>query len=398
MLATKNITNKLILIFLVVLPWSGFLMKRIDMWHAQGQFAQIGILILFTCSFIFGNKKVIVKNIPLGALILWLGVQACYFQYQAMLVDRYNNAVSFLTFFNVLCMILFYWVCVQHLNREDIKTILKWFSCSVLLMLFYCSLQALNIDPFFKVLTNLPYPQAGPAVVGTIGNATHLAGFLGICLPLFFRKRFKDISVIVLIAVILLFFTNFTGSIAISGVIVALGSAGYYLFRINKRLLIALVCISTVIFTIAYISRSEYTFAFDSGGRIGYWKTYFNMSKDTFLFGKGLGSVNVVSQTHPDVPRNVRHLHNEYLQIHFEAGFIALMILLYALWEFFKLKIKKDRTSLVLRAMFFGFIVSCLFNFQGHLWVITTVAMFCYAGIYAIKNEELNYDSYQIRT
>ena len=367
-------------------------MMRIDMWHAQGQFAQMGILVLFCCSFLYGSRRILVKNIPLGSMVLWFGLMMVYFQYQAILISRYNNSGSFLTFFNFLCVVLFYWVCVQSLNREDIKTILKWFSYSVLVILFFCVLQAFEVSQFFKVFNNILHQQKHPAVVGTIGNNVHLSGYLGICLPLFFGRKLFNILSVILIWIIILFFTNFDGPIAISGVIVGLASSGFYLWKVNKKLLIVLALIGVLIFTmLSFIDKSPNLFSWS--GRQTIWSKYFNYSKDTFITGKGLGAVQVYAEKFDTNISKFRHLHNEYLQVLFEAGLIGLLILFWALWDFLRLKINEDKTSITLRAMFFGFMVSCFFNFQGHLWVITVLAMFCYASVYAISNEELLYDS-----
>ncbi|MBU2062702.1 MAG: hypothetical protein KKH44_12755, partial [Bacteroidetes bacterium] len=69
-------------------------------------------------------------------------------------------------------------------------------------------------------------------------------------------------------------------------------------------------------------------------------------------------------------------------------GIIGLVLIFNVIKEFFDFK-KEDNTVLILQAIVLGFLISCLFNFPAHLWLPSTYAMFAYASLNAIKNEEL---------
>lgn len=389
MIAIKNITSKLILVFIVFLPWSPFLMKRIDIWHAQGHFAQAGILVLFCCSLIFVPRRKLTRNIPLSLMLFWIGFNMITYQFQAIQMNRYNNGGSFLSFFNFLCLVLFYIVCVQHLNREDIYKILKWFSCSVFVMLVYCVLQEFRLDPFFRVINDLPYKAIKPAVVGIIGNPTHLSGYLGMCLPVFFGKKWFNYLSIILVWVILLFFTNFgneTATVAVSGIVVGICTTTYYLWKTNRKLLWKFLIVIAILVSIVVLKSERNLFNLE--GRDGYWSLYLKLSQAHPLKGTGLGAVNVIANQQTDRwLKMVRHLHNEYLHFYFELGLIGLMIILYSIIDFFRVKLKEDDTTIKLKSLFLGFLISCLFTFPAHLWVVSTLAFFAYAGIYALKGE-----------
>ena len=189
----------LFLIFLCGLPFSNFVFRKVDIWHAHGMWFQAGLLILFCWSFFEKSKHITVRNIPLGAFALWTGSVTSFYWYIGLLTHKIYATTVFFPFFNFLCFLLFYKLSIVYLTKKDIERILFGMSVSVSVVLFYCLLQVFNLDQFYIPLELTD----NDSLVGTIGNSHHLAVYLAICQPLFFRKGwFNYISLIVLWVVV----------------------------------------------------------------------------------------------------------------------------------------------------------------------------------------------------
>lgn len=381
----------LILGFLVLYPWAPILFQRVfpglNIWQQQQQFVQIGIVILFACSFIFKPNKVKVKNLPFAILIGYTGLRT-FENWRAITVTR---GIPFPCFYllNFLYLIIFYKLCVQYLNKDSIKLILKWLSYSVLGVVFLCTLEKFGLSQFIKELPGIHHPVKGKLfVTGVLGNPTLISAYLAMCLPLFFGKKAFNILSITLIWIILLFFTGQGRVISSTGIIVGMVVSGYYFYNVNKKAFFILLGCSLVGFLFIYGKIDKEILS--ATGRIPVWKKYFELSKDTFIFGKGLGSVQLLSATIGKFGSyRWNHLHNDFLEIGFKLGLAGLIAVFYCIFEYFKVKVKIDKNVLVLRAVFLGFLVSCLFLFPTYLWAFTPLVMFSYAGIFVIKNKEL---------
>lgn len=368
--------SNLILIFLCLLPFGSFFFKNVDLWHSQGHFVQMGILILFGYSFFEKSKYAQPLNKPLGAFILWSGLVTGYWWIKILSLTKAYPTKIFMPFFNILCLVLFYKLIVEYLDKNSIEKILKWFKYTVIALLFYCVLQFFGLDEFFSALGTTVNNRL---VIGIIGNPSHWGGFLAIVQPLFFSRNRQDIlSLVLLWGLILL-----TGSAIglVGGLLVILF---WVVFKKRKMLPITIGASLTFITTV-FLFNKHY---FSNSQRLGAWKQTFDLMKDKLITGLGLGTFGLKNNIQGG---HWQHIHNEYYQIVFELGLIGLVLILWCIYDYFK-TFNSIKTNLTIKisCMFFGFCLVSLVDFSAHLWVISTLAMFLFASIYAIKNSEEN--------
>lgn len=365
--------DKLFLILFCGLPFGHFIFKQPDLWHGQGHFFQVGLLIIFALSFFEKAKPVQTLNKPLGVFTLWAGLTTSYLWITTLTKTSQYPIKVLMTFFNVLCFLLFYKLVIEYLDKEKIKKILIWLRYTIIIVLFYCVLQYLKLDEFLKGLSS------HDELVGTIGNSSHLAGYLAIVQPIFFYKR-GIIPLILLWLVILL-----TGSA--SGVFVGFGVILFWLLLKKQYKYVIVTGVTGLV--ILLIMLHLFPRFLNPENRYGMWKAVFNIFKDKAITGFGLGSFGVMKiQLLPETSI-WRHTHNEFYQIAFETGIIGLGLVVWCIWEYFKegFKLIKSNTCLVLLTMFFGICLLSLFSFPLHLWQISAIGMLAYSGLFCIKSE-----------
>ena len=377
--------NYLILAFLTLLPWANFIFRDMNLWLAQGHFTQLSVLAMFACSFFIKPNCQKVKNIPLALLVFWVGAQTLHFS--AIAAKQNGYSLAMLSFFNFICLIIFYRMCVRYLNKEDVKRILKYVSFSVIGMLFFVVLQKYQLSQYTKEMPGTWHPDKSKVfIAGLIGHPTQLAAYLGMCLPLFYRKKLIYILAAVLSWIIIFFWTGMSYTISASGVVIGLLVTAYYLFKTNKKLLVALIILLSI--SAPFALKGSHRDFLSSSGRIAVWEKYFNESKDKFLTGRGLGIIRIMSRESKSRVR-MEHAHNEFIHYHFELGFIGLLAILFVIFEWFKLKIKESQTVIIIKSVFVGFLLNAMIIYPSHVWVVAGLAMFLYASLYVIKNEEL---------
>jgi len=376
----KNFINKermglLIGLLICILPWSNFFFRKVDLWHAQGHFFQMGLLALFALSFMVKPNYVQVLNKPLGIFILWVGlITGVRWMTIFEKVSQYPLKL-FLPFFNLLCFVLFYKLILEYIDEDRIKKIFKYLSYSVLLMLFYCVLQRLNLDEFFRNIDgSIPIDE----FVGTIGNQSHLGGYLAIIQPIFFSKSRLNILSLILLWSIIIF------SHSASGIIIGIAVVLFYLIM-NKKwqqsLLVAGLSVLGVIFALI----KDVNFSSLSGRNI-IWSDAFSMFRAHPITGYGLGYWGAQGiATGPNA--TWRHLHCEPYQYAIELGLIGLFLIIWLIWDYFKTfrTIKTDLTIKIV-SMFLGFCLLSLVSFPTHIWIVASIGMISYSFMYVIKN------------
>ncbi len=363
--------DKLIILFFCLIPFGSFFFTKLDVWHGSGQFVQVGILILFCYSF-FEKPKYSQVNKPLGAFLLWAGLSVSYWWVKVLLLTNNYPVKILLPFFNLLCLVLLYKLIVENLNKEGIDRIIKYFRYSLVLFLVYCGLQYFNLDEFLKSITGKD------EIVGTIGNQGHLAGYLAIVQPILFKKKLTHILPLILLWIFIIL-SNSASGIAV-GIAVILFSLFFYKKFSWFYSLVGCLFVAIPIVAI------KYPLFFADNQRFRIWGEAYNLIKDKAVTGYSLGYFSALK-----IPAvgggNFRHVHNEYLQVTLELGLVGLVLALWLIWDYFN-RFKRDinDTSIKLASIFFGFCVLSLFSFPGHLWVVSTFALFSYAGMY-VKNE-----------
>ena len=377
--------NNLFLILLVGLPFSHFLFNKFDIWSAQGLFFQLGILVIFGCSFFLKSKNRQVKNYPLGVFLLWSGLITIFYWMIYSLKLKQYPIMIFLPFFNLLCVVLFYKLAIEYLTEKDIEKILKGLSISVFVVLCYCLLQIFNLDQFYTAVYDkqgLPLGHIGDdALVGTIGNSTHLAGYLAICQPLFFKKNLFNI-----IALLILWFVIIMTKSA-SGLCVALAVLWFYLLLKKQYKWVLFITIICLIPTTLYWQRiPEFI---DPAGRLSIWNILLKIFKTRPITGWGLGMVRAMNIKEAG---NWSHAHNEYLQVAVELGIIGLGIALWGIVDYFRRfwKLRKNDLAIKMAGIFFGVCLLSLFLFPVHLWLMVSMFIFAYSCIYILEADNEN--------
>lgn len=362
----------LILTTLVGISAAPFLFQKLDIWHAQGLWVQLMIMVCFSWSFFEKPRKIGKRNVPLGLLHLWVGLFTWFMCYRSQLIGKYDIA-HFFPYFNFLCLMVFYHLIVSYLNRAQVEKILVYLKYVVLVTLFTCVLQIFGLGQFFQLL--FKHHSLNNIVTGFLGNGTHLSGFLASCIPLFLWKAKREDWLAVVLTLLVLFFTSTTkNDPAISGYVVGLAIFIYFFRSIWWVLLVP-------IGVTAYMSSPKF---FGFNGRIAIWKEYLELFKQVAVTGAGLGTVNQIFKK--TASPTARHLHMEFFHFTFELGVLGGILIINLIKEFFQIR-AKDRTETVLKAMVLGFLVSSCFNYPAHLWLPSTVALFCYASLFSLKNE-----------
>lgn len=353
-------------------------LEHFKMWHTQGMWVQIMIMIAFSWSFFEKPKYVQKMNIPLGLLHLWVGGTTAYICMRSQMAGVYNYWTLF-PYFNFLCLIILYTLITQYLTKSNVETILSWLRYVIIATLGICVLQYLGLSQFF-VLVEANHSYHNNIVTGFIGNGTHLSGFLAMCLPLFLWKQKREdwLAIILLLLVLCLCGTSIKEP-SISGFVIIL----FVFVFMSKRRVLASVIICSVGAVVAIIAYNYNPQIFGINGRISFWTSYLPIFKSKAIIGHGLGAVKLLS-TQPQFP-NAHHVHMEYFQYAIELGLIGLVLIFNVILDFIRKK-PVDRTDRVLKAIVYGFLLSCLFNFPSHLWLPSTIAIFMYAAFHIGEN------------
>jgi len=372
----------LILIYLLGLNIAPFLFSELDMWHAQGYWAQIGLAILFSWSF-FEKPKLPKRNIPLGVLHAWVALQTGWICFKGLKTGQYDTA-HFFPYFNFLCIIILYQIFTGYLDKKKVEKILIYLKYAVYATLAVSALQIFGMSQFFARITT--HHTHNNLVTGFIGNGTHLSGFLACCSPiLFFKVKRVDWLALVLMVLVLLHTGTTIGDPSISGFVI-LPILFMYFF---KKKWWAWVCLAICLTICLTLLPNIPPVFFKPQGRFALWSAYWPYFKQYAVSGTGLGAVNLINaqvyrpQIYGGGHMIVRQLHLEYYQIAFELGLIGLVLSLNLVYCFLKEKVFCEE-QLALKAMVIGFLFSCLFNFPAHLWMPSIYAIWAYAGFHAI--------------
>lgn len=372
----------LIIILLVGINAAPFLFPQLDIWHAQGIWTQVCILVLFSTTFLIQPKFKEPQNIPLGLLHLWVGLQTAFICFIAQTNHKYD-ITHFFPYFNFLCCVILYKIVVQYLNRQNIEFCLLFIRYSLIATLFISVFQYFGASQLFQVFGKVNNNMAS-GVVGFIGNGTHLSGFLAMMIPVFlyYGKR-EDWLCLILMGILLTITGTEVGNPAISGWVVG-GAILSYWSIVNKKISIyILLGISIIIGIIGY---KLYPNFFSYNGRIEVWSSYLPLIKSWFVTGAGLGTMNAIYLDSPNP--SMRHLHMEYIQFLLEIGIIGVILGINLIKDVWCTKIN-DNLAFHVKLIFIGFCLSACFNYPAHLWLSAVYAVFAYGAFMVIKRGEV---------
>ena len=356
-----------LILFFTLLPFGNFFFRGMDLWHGVGMYVQIGVLAIFSLSLFKYNK-------PLGLLTFWLGLLTSIIWYEVFQKTNNYAIKIFLPFFNFLTIVILYKLIVEYINTEYLEKIFRYLSYSLLIILFYCVLQYFNLDQFFK-----HYSVAGAKdqMVGTIGNQSHLAGFLALIIPFFFN----NIYALILIGLLI------TLCNSASGIIIGISIILFYLFHTHRQRFYGVLSGSIMCMIMGFIFFRNF-FSFE--GRLELWKRVYQVFTEKPITGQGLGTFSLMQIKLLPNETIWRHVHNELYQLALEAGLIGLFLAIWCIYDYFRtFTVFKTSLTIKLASIFFGFCILCLFSFPCHLWLISIIGLLSYAGVYIIKKESL---------
>ena len=377
------------LLFLV-LPLSIFIFPKLDLWVSAGLFFQLGIYGLFILSFLQRVGHPLPRNIPFYVLSIWLVLQTALVFHGSARQNFYNH-LNIYAFLNYLTFLLFYRATCESISGSDVKRILCYMAYGVTFVCLYSLVQALNLDEFMDPLAT-DYDRStwykADYLVGTLGNPSHLAGYLGICLPLFYIREGKRWFILGCLAWLIIALSGST-----SGLITGISSTAF--FAVFRRMKVFVpVIVGIAFFSVIFLFRGydfrnaviQYT---NLSGRIEVWKTVGDTWRKKPLLGHGLGYMRFMRLV-DKTKTTWSHAHNEYLQGLLELGLIGVGLVLWCLWDYFRVyfSMVKSNEAVCLASMMTGFLANSMFNFPMHLWIISSLGMASYSLIYVLKCEE----------
>lgn len=371
----------LILFLILALNASPFILKRFDLWRAEGIAARFCLLLIF-CYSIFAQKKYVEKNKELACLVFWIGFSTLL-AFCSSIKGFPFTGYHLSQLFNVISFVVLYKAIVDYCTDAQIWRIFIWLRYSIIFTLLLCALQKLGLSQFFNLLVK-DNPYINNLTTGILGNGTHLSGFLAMCSPLFFTKKREDILSLILLFILLFSSGQSIADPSISGFVILAVLLGVFTFRNCKKAFywfIGIGMLALIVF-LSIVDERVVSQFFCFNGRIEFWERYLPVIKKYFVTGIGLGTVFGISKV-IEIPG---HLHQEYIQILVELGVIGLVLVIWNIKSFFSIRAGGARFRYQL--IFLGFLLSGLFNYPMHLWLPATYACIAYACVVALRREE----------
>ena len=360
------------------LPLSALFIHIKDIWHSQGAVFQFGILLAYSYSFFALSKDYKIKNIPLALLTFWLGITTMIWWNMGIVIDSKYNFTLFMPFFNFLTMVIFYKLIIDYLEIKDLERIIKYFSYVIMVFLGYCVLQKFNLDQFHIPID--PAVDKRDLIVGTIGNPTHLAGYLSMLLPILYYYNSKLNTIGIFLAWLIIIMTG--SSMGLIGAVLV--TIFYLLFnRIRTKYDWVILGSMITLFIIAILFRGiDWKLFINPQGRLEEWSRLLPLLHKNPITGSGLGKIMSLGEMW-------KHAHCEYYQLAIETGVIGLGIAFYGIWKYFEefIKLKTNKLAICLVSIFLAFLINALVSYPSHLWITSSLGMFAYSSLYCLKGE-----------
>lgn len=364
-------------VILGLLPFCPFLDQRVDLWHAQGHWLELGILLAWFISLSSARMVSLPKPIMLwgislsvSGMLFWHSVVAKTHQYPLVILPPMMHWL----------LILIGLSAILTLQQEDIDTVLKWIAISGSVMVAYGCLQWLGFDQFFKDMN--PAVKVQRNIVGTIGNVSHFSAYLAMLLPIFLTRKERNLRWMAIPAIFLILI----GKSAAAQAAALAGLA--WLWRRDFRKMAGVFGIALIGLFIMHSSPES----FNPHGRWSAWQTFFQMFQQKPITGNGLGFIYEISKViKPESPIYTwRHAHCEPLQILVEQGILGLFFCIWTLASFGRRIWQAKHTPILSAccASFLAFLTNSLLNFPGHLAMIGGIALFCFGSAIVLVERE----------
>ena len=337
--------------------------------------AQGWIVTLFALS-LGSAGKALRPNPPLGVLIGWIGLTTLFVWRETIVAQKVYPLPMLQGTTHLLLLVMAYSAAMTTWTVMFVKQLTRAMAYAGIAVLVYCFLQLLNLDQFF---TQLDSWIKHDALVGTIGNPTHLATQLSLLFPLF--VLWVPWWSVALMGVL-------CATASLGGQVATFAAASWWAWNRDRRWLWGIGFVGLV--GVSYLLTHQHLF--NPHGRLKAWELFYQMFQHKPITGFGVGSIMELSRTVTDLASPIfhwRHVHNEFFQVAIECGVIGLGILGWMIAETVKTVNCLPKTPLVvaLSAILLAFGVNSLVNFPAHLWVLGSYAFVAYCGLRVIEAE-----------
>jgi len=330
------------------------------------------------------SERPIVRNLPLSCLVLWVCWQTLFIWQTSLPGSQHYPTGLLMPWLHVMCLPLFYLAAVTQWTPRVLEELFRWLARGATVLFGYGLLQMANLDQFYRhVEWNL-----GDPLIGTIGNTSHFGIHLALLLPIVLwqpRWYWKLLA------------AGMVGMIALTKSAVGFGGAlivvGWWCLRFRQRLIWLPVSLGLLGGVFAW-NHPAYR---SPEGRLEVWRLNWedyaspslerHQSKPT-ITGFGLGYTLARAQAAPlGSPLKLwKHVHNALLQILMELGVIGLGIVLWGLAAYWTRwwRVRSHPLAWVCGSLFLIFMISSNFHFVDHLWVLASLGLIGYCGVYVL--------------
>lgn len=365
------------------LPFAHFLVYAwLDRWQAQTVWMHLWVMALSVWMIAWASRAPI-PNRPLAAWFGWLSACSLWTWGQFLTRDQYP-LLLLMPWMHGIALVAAYLSATACWTRATLQELLCWLARVGLVNVLYGYLQWAGLDQFYRQADAW---TSGDAVVGLIGNQMHFSVYLALLLPIFLWRRTWAWGGVALAAGgLILRSGSATGSLC-AGVAVA-----WWAWRAWPQWTWALLGVAACGGALWALLTPGYL---DPHGRVEtwsrLWSAYLSGEGKRQITGVGLGHLMAASTLQPPTGAAVwRHAHSEWLQALIEQGVIGVGLLgwivaaaIRRIWRH-----RRDAMMCCLGGVFAAFLVSSLTGFPAHLWVLGSLALTAYGGVYVLTAEE----------
>lgn len=333
---------------------------------------------------IFNGHSLKCKNIWILLLLLYFLIHpfiAPNYQLEMFFMNiggfwEYKPMLYAFLYFGMFCVVSNLRLAPGHV--DDFLKILMWvgvISCG------YVWIQYFHLDQFQHPSENryLIF-VTNEQMTATFTQPNYAAAFIALCAPIAFYFR-RGLPLVLMIATTLLI----NSKMAIAAMTIGVG---YLLFKRSGIVTAFVFSLIGIILAWVWLSYPvAMTHDWSSSGRFQLWHRILHDCKEFFLTGHGLGAYRFVwVSQHPGA---MGEAHNEWIQLLFDGGFVADLLLFFSIFwllkglKFFTIV---DSQTNVLIAVFLGFLICSLGLF---IWQIEP-HRYLAVVIFALLHNKLN--------
>jgi len=300
-------------------------------------------------------------NNPILALIILCLISSFFSQHRPTSVWSLTLLINY---------IIIFYIIIHTFNTEiQLKQLIYVMIGIASFVALFGLLKYSGLNPF--PWWEYPELQSGETrFASTFGNANHLAGFMEMTILLVLGLIFvrsNHMNRLIMICAVLLFFTALILSVSRGGYLSLISGLGLMVFAFMKKRFssrkAAFILPVAVFFSVLALIILSYTPAVTRIGTTGLIHRaerlggVIHMIKDSPLLGTGPGTfANMFTQyQQPGTGTRAFFAHNDYLHFFSEAGIPLVIIMLWAVFSFYKKGFEKfNQTSALTRGLTVG--------------------------------------------